>query len=135
MVKEPHPTGRNIPVLSRVQAIFVCGQWQRGWWGGSKESWNSECVHKPVASYHLGACYKWRISAPRATKIRIYILTRSLVRDTGSEPGRRNKPVQRRAVRHLFGGLRVRPTLRSGPGSPPGRCGRKSAEEAADCKC
>lgn len=32
MVKEPHPMGSNIPVLSRVQATFVGGQWQRGWW-------------------------------------------------------------------------------------------------------
>lgn len=57
MVKgtSPPQVGTSLSLAEFEPVLFVVSG--RGDGGvGLSESWNSECVHRPVASYHLGAC-------------------------------------------------------------------------------
>lgn len=73
---------------------------------------------------------------PQPCKIRISVLTRSLVRGTGLEGWEEERGLWKREwLGHLFGGHQLSTSLLSGPSSPPGGWSslQRRQEEAPEC--
>lgn len=52
----PPQVGTSLSLAEFEPVLFVVSGRGDGGVGLRSECWNSEYIHKPVASYHLGAC-------------------------------------------------------------------------------